>query len=400
MILKPLLGLVNLFLLLIIILFTQNVFSQLTKEAKLSLKLIDNSFIDSSKRINYLRPLIVLKEQKRALKDVPYIYEQLENQYYSFVQKKEKDSLHVITELFPKKGNYKSATNKIIEIADHHNAIMFNESHIVPRHRLYFETLLKSLYDKGFKVLALETLDWKDTELNTRKFPISISGYYSREPNYANMIRTALEIGYKLFPYETRNHRATMAEREREQTENLKKILDSNKKILVLAGYDHIKEKADDSSNEWLAKVFYEKTNINPFTIEQTELKEVISINQISYYEYKDKIWLAEKFKGFYDMMLVYPNKENDTQLYSLLERPKLNFQLRSEKKDKIRLFQIFRLNEYKTYGNKAIPVAQQIIYKSSVDEVLFLKKGINNNILASKKIKFCKKIRTLKFEC
>lgn len=43
----------------------------------------------------------------------------------------------------------------------------------------------------------------EDTLLNERGYPLLSSGYYTQEPQFGNLVREALRIGYELFPYET-----------------------------------------------------------------------------------------------------------------------------------------------------------------------------------------------------
>ncbi|HEX5443435.1 MAG TPA: hypothetical protein VFW87_06390 [Pirellulales bacterium] len=192
------------------------------------------------------------------------------------------------------------AVESILELADRHQVLMINEAHHVPLHRAFTLQLLEALYKKGFRYFAAETLTAKDSELQTRGYPTVKSGGYLREPVYADLVRTALRLGYNVVPYE---HERGMPEpvidedpfadeglldaqnaREAGQAKNLyERILrkDPQAKILVHAGYGHISKKADTwelggkkGEVRFMAVVFKELTGIEPLTIDQTAMTE------------------------------------------------------------------------------------------------------------------------------
>lgn len=117
-----------------------------------------------------------------------------------------------------------------------------------------------------------------DTLLNKRKYPIQVSGYYIKEPEFGNLLREALKIGYYVFGYEISSKtNGDLKQREIEQAKNIKKILEQNlnAKILIHAGFDHIRE--DESFNNLgksMAGFFRDFTGIDPLTIDQVEMSE------------------------------------------------------------------------------------------------------------------------------
>jgi hypothetical protein len=155
--------------------------------------------------------------------------------------------------------------------------VMINEAHHVPQHRAFTLTLLKTLRRSGFTHFATETLYETDTGLNARGYPTAQTGYYIGEPVYAELIRTALKLGFRVVAYETQGAKNS-DERERGQARNLiERILKDapQAKILVHAGYGHIDEKgADRVGAVTMAQRFKEATGIDPLTIEQTEMSE------------------------------------------------------------------------------------------------------------------------------
>lgn len=152
--------------------------------------------------------------------------------------------------------------------------VMFNERHINPACRLLVNKTLQQLYNKGFRVLALEDF-YDETESINQGYPITIdNGFYAREPHMANLIRNAHSIGFRVIGYENDTEGK---ERELGQAENLynKTIAqESNCKVIVLAGGGHINETIPESGQPFMAHWFAKLTGINPLTINQVNFLE------------------------------------------------------------------------------------------------------------------------------
>lgn len=136
--------------------------------------------------------------------------------------------------------------------------------------------LLPHLWAKGFRYLAAETLSSLDSSLNQRGYPTRESGFYSKEPVFGELLRTAQRIGFTLLPYEASGSRS-QDEREHGQARNLnERILakDPNARILVHAGYAHINESGLIAGAKPMALRFREITGIDPVTVEQTVMRE------------------------------------------------------------------------------------------------------------------------------
>lgn len=183
----------------------------------------------------------------------------------------------------------RDAINAILEMADKHQVIMINEAHHVPLHRAFTLQLLDGLYRQGFRYFCAETLSAHDEALQTRGYPTIQSGTYTAEPVYADLVRTALNLRYKVTPYECQdappqdhsgNPIPAMNIREQGQARNLKeRILDKDPaaKIIVHAGYGHIYKKLQTRKQgelRCMALAFQELTGIEPFSIDQTEMSE------------------------------------------------------------------------------------------------------------------------------
>ncbi|WP_276366292.1 hypothetical protein [Chryseolinea sp. H1M3-3] len=182
---------------------------------------------------------------------------------------------------FFKKFHTVEAAEYIISRADKERIIIINEAHHFPYHRVFIASLLPGLYAKGFRYYGAETLNFSDSLINERKYPLLSSGYYTAEPQFGNLVRDALTQGFRVFAYEART-KETISNpklREIEQAKNIQQVLnrDPSAKILIHAGYDHIRE--DSLGGSWekaMASRLKELTGINPFTINQEVLTERI----------------------------------------------------------------------------------------------------------------------------
>ncbi|CAA9200188.1 hypothetical protein [Flavobacterium collinsii] len=181
------------------------------------------------------------------------------------------DSLY-LTQFHPE-----NAKTYIVNRSKKAKVILINEAHNNARHRVFTTSILQGLYDNGFRFLGLEALS--DTLVNKRKFPVLESGYYTKEPQFGNLISEALKIGFTVFGYEdfdTPN--LTGKDREIKQAQSIAKWINNNPdgKFLIHCGYDHIIE-GTPSIKSWekaMAGRLTEFTGINPFTIDQVRYSE------------------------------------------------------------------------------------------------------------------------------
>ncbi|HYP49796.1 MAG TPA: hypothetical protein VEQ34_02560, partial [Pyrinomonadaceae bacterium] len=178
------------------------------------------------------------------------------------------------------------AVAAIDSIADRQQVIMINEEHRTPFHRAVTLELLAKLYAKGFRYFAAETVDESDAELNKRGYPIRSTGFYTADPVYGDVIRTALKLGYKIVPYESMDMSCKAPEnnpefcndqRERGQAQNLyDRILknDPKAKIFVHVGRGHNSKAPISETFNFMAYYFKQLSKIEPFTIDQLRFSE------------------------------------------------------------------------------------------------------------------------------
>jgi hypothetical protein len=170
--------------------------------------------------------------------------------------------------------NARPARDAIAELASNYRAVFFNEAHNVPLTRTLTVQLLGKLRAEGYNYFAAETLYQTDVALQSRGYPIKGSGFYTEEPICAEMVRTALRLGFKVIAYEATSD-ATGNAREAEQARNIYRQVfehDPAARLVVDAGYAHIQESGVYLGGKSMAEHLHRLSGIDPLTVEQTML--------------------------------------------------------------------------------------------------------------------------------
>lgn len=170
----------------------------------------------------------------------------------------------------------------ILDKAREHEILIINELHHVPQHRVFTTQLLRDLYRNGYRYLGLETLmnNWAaDSILNAKKTPTLTSGVYSSEPQFGNLIRTALRLGFTIFSYEADEmSMKTPRDREIAQAKNIQNFLENQAKegkTLIYCGGAHNTE--GEMGGKWekaMAQRLANNLGINPLTVSQIHYSE------------------------------------------------------------------------------------------------------------------------------
>lgn len=186
---------------------------------------------------------------------------------------------------FPSSVTSVVATEYVIDRARDHRIVMVNERHHTSSDRLLTMELLAPLAEQGFRYLAIEA-GWNGDPINTRGYPVAETGYYVNDVVFAEVVRSAIELGYQIIAYEIEQEQRTAAdqvgemnrqeERDWWQAKNIVNRvfdIDSDAKLLVHAGYAHIHESGTDS---WVPMAYFlsQFTGLDPLTIDQTAYGE------------------------------------------------------------------------------------------------------------------------------
>ena len=186
---------------------------------------------------------------------------------------------------FPSPVTSVPAAEFVIEKARNHQTVMVNERHHASSDRLLTMELLAPLAEQGFRYFAIET-GWNGDPINARGYPIPDTGYYVNDVVFAEVVRSAIELGYQIIAYEIEDEQRSSTDpvsqvnrqdqREWWQAKNIATRvfeIDSEAKLLVHVGYDHLRESGTDT---WapMAHHLRQFTGLDPLTIDQTVLSE------------------------------------------------------------------------------------------------------------------------------
>lgn len=196
----------------------------------------------------------------------------------------------------------KDAIELITQQSNNFHFTSINEAHHSGLNRSFLKSLLLPLWNNGYRYLAMESLSKKDSLINKRGYPLTISGYYFPEANLGNLAREAIEIGFTLIAYDEFFHTAdnslNNSLREKAQAENiyhqtLKK--DSVGKVIIYSGHDHQITEGEDGDKHmggWLQE--FSKKEI--LTIDQNIMVDKASVEKENdYYHYAKANYPLEK---------------------------------------------------------------------------------------------------------
>ena len=273
----------------------------------------------------------------------------------------------------------------ILEQAKSHQIVIINEAHHMPQHRVFVTQLLDGLYNQGFRHFGMETYlasPMNDSTLQVNGHATLKSGYYSKEPQFGNLIRSAHQIGYKLFGYESENHK-NGKEREINHARNIEKYLLKypNEKLIIYCGFDHGYE--GQMGYNWekaMAGRLKEFTNLDPLTINQVKFSERSKrVYEDPFYQFYDhptsSVFITENNESFgneesnawFDIFVFHPRRGKNFRASWLKygERREVEFSFENAPIDCPCLVFAFKKGEIIT---NAVPYdIQEVIFKKAI---------------------------------
>jgi len=248
--------------------------------------------------------------------------------------------------------------------------VLMNEAHWQSKHRYLGNLLLDYFYRIGFRYLALECVWDNQDSLNLRKFPIQKSGYYTKDPAMSNLIRNALQMGFKVIPYEDFNPNSrTEKDRDLGEAKNIYERIfakDPDAKALIWGGFGHISKSPQERRMG--------------FCLDSLLGGGVFSIDQIKMWGRNFKLssphYLAlekvnkNSYSG-YDILLFNNLQEKDLKVIPSAREITYKYRLTDALKKKVTqhkelLMMVYNKNEFDAYGYKAVPVKNILITKKS----------------------------------
>jgi hypothetical protein len=190
-------------------------------------------------------------------------------------------------EPLPADATARDALAAIVEAARDRRVVMLNEAHVASRHRWFLARVLRALRPLGFDVLAAEDfLNSRERgapEVRTYAAGAALNpsfGFYLHDPVYAEAVREAAGLGYRLAAYEQRadqrvsgeDRLAAIARRETAETDNfIADVLTPNpgSRIVVHCGYAHLRKTPDHGGSSWFAARLRETSGIDPLCVSQ-----------------------------------------------------------------------------------------------------------------------------------
>lgn len=167
------------------------------------------------------------------------------------------------------------ALQAIPALARGYRAVFLNEDHTNAQTRSLTVALLAPLRAEGFNTFAAETLYQRGIPaLRASGEVTDASGFYTREPVYAEMVRTALRLGYRVIAYEAADTAHAQA-READEAANLYRrafVGHPDARLVVNAGFAHIQKHGRYLGGRSMAEDFMRSSGIVPLAIEQTML--------------------------------------------------------------------------------------------------------------------------------
>ena len=289
--------------------------------------------------------------------------------------------------------NNASAEKYISFAAKDRQVIMINEAYDKPLHRAFTLSLLDDLYKKGFRYLAMETL-YNVPEASLDRLT-SATGYFTNEPIGGELVRRALELGFKLIPYEDIEVSHTLNQKEAIRAANIYKIIeqDHSAKILVVGSYGSIEKNLPDNNYVPMGMAFKKLSGIDPLCIDQASMSDEgdFAYGKALYDAYTDRFSVVAPSvplldgqainitnNDAYDICVIHPHttyKDNRPVWLSLGGLRKLTY----VKATVAKTFLVQAYYDYETNLNgpgKVVPADQTYISTNNDNYALYLRKG------------------------
>lgn len=275
------------------------------------------------------------------------------------------------------------AIDYIINRSKNQAVLMINESHTRAQSRLFLKSILADLYKSGYRSLCVEALNYQPQEYRDIK-EIMDSGYYTKEPCYAEIMRRALELGFTIYGYEaTLDDYKISNNRDSLQAVHLRDIALSNPesaKMIVYAGHGHIFK----SKSRSMYNYFKTLTGITPLTVDQTMYIE----RSAQIYENPYYIALFNNRPNVNGILVLDGIQSGDADIYTFT--PRINYingrpdyilenDLRKLKKVKVQeptVLKAYYRDEYAKYAEKCTPVDIIVAEKSGEYFLAIPKRG------------------------
>jgi len=291
-------------------------------------------------------------------------------------------------------------------IASNYKVIMLNEAYNKPIHRAFAYSLLDILYNRGFRYLAMEMLNpMPDQELTKLTYK---TGHFATEPVAGELIRQALDLGFKLVAYQDpQSQHHTPTERDSVQALNIAKIFkqDPDAKVFVYAGYGNIAEKNTTPDFIPMGMAFKRMTGIDPLSIDQTDMTEEsnFSFGKAFYDAYIEKFPLSSPSiplindepvnvtgTTLYDLTVIHPKTTYyfSRPTWLTLSNRRQPVSVKTTNKNIFLVQAYYQFESFGTKPGQVIPADQTYFSYGSGVYTLYLRRGLYILIFRDKQYK------------
>jgi hypothetical protein len=218
------------------------------------------------------------------------------------------------------------ARKYVLEQAKKSQIVIINELSYIPQHRAFTLAMLQELKADGFKFFLAEAVGHDDDSLSIRKYPTAKSAANANlyDPLYADMVRTAIELGFEVVPYCSQRTGLNPSDKALDEIREIHRIFrkDPNARIVIHASFADAMEKAPKGWEGTLAMRVYTLTNINPLTIDQVSMAEhsletydnayrqalgYLNDSKIYLHPITEKPFVEPAKTGFFDVQIFHP---------------------------------------------------------------------------------------------
>jgi hypothetical protein len=147
--------------------------------------------------------------------------------------------------------------------------VLIMEAHTITEHRAWIEQTLGLFRESGFTHYFAETIAESGSTLESRGYPTSRTGFYTLDPRFGNLVRTALRLGFEIGGYDRADR--DFDRREEYQAAALAARFTARPgiRMVVHAGHGHVFKHEVRNVGRYMAARLWEKTGVEPFTIWQ-----------------------------------------------------------------------------------------------------------------------------------
>jgi hypothetical protein len=154
-------------------------------------------------------------------------------------------------------------------IAAEQRLVLIMEAHTVTEHRAWIDQTLGAFRAAGFNHYFAEAISEPASTLKSRRYPTSRTGFYTLDPRFGNLLRTACRLDFEVGGYDFLE--SDFGRREEHQAATLAARFASrlDTRMVVHAGHGHVFKHEVRNVGRYMASRLWDKTGVEPFTIWQ-----------------------------------------------------------------------------------------------------------------------------------